>query len=180
MELICLTCKKPFNVPTGEVASATIDYTFGKKTHIFTCTNCGKGNELTKDAFNAAKEAEKAPKPAAKPVAKPIARPVAKPVAKPVAAKPAAKPVAKPSPIIAERKELRPAPIVKRTAVVLTRSLHVRKDHSTKAETMAGLRKGDKVEVLSTWTDGKNTWVQIGADRWAAMEYGGDKLMEYE
>jgi uncharacterized protein YgiM (DUF1202 family) len=73
----------------------------------------------------------------------------------------------------------KPAAPVKRTAVVTTYSLHVRKDHSTKSETMAGLSKGEKVEVLTTWTDGKNIWAQIGPDRWAAMIYNGDTLMEF-
>ena len=34
------------------------------------------------------------------------------------------------------------------------------------------------VDVYETWTDGKNTWARIGEDTWAAVEYGGDKLME--
>jgi hypothetical protein len=186
MELTCTYCKKPFNVNPAEAASAVIDYTFGKKTHNFVCDNCHKENSVTKEAYNAAKDAAEKPQPVAgpKPVAMPVAAPVAKPpVIKPVAAPaPAPKPVAKPAPTMA------PQPISpvgmpaakKRTAVVTTRSLHVRKDHSTTSETMAGLNKGDKVEVLTTWSDGKNTWAQIGPDRWAAMVYNGDTLMEFE
>ena len=34
------------------------------------------------------------------------------------------------------------------------------------------------MDVYETWTDGKNTWARIGEDTWAAVEYGGDKLME--
>lgn len=175
MEYTCTYCHKPFTINPAEAASAVIDYTFGKKTHNFVCDNCGKDNALSKDQYEAAKEAEKNPKPVAgagtKPVAKPVARPVApKPVAKPVA-KPAIKPPIKPL----------VAPAAKnRTAVVLAHSLHVRKDHSTKAETMAGLSKGEKVQVLTTWNDGKNTWAQIGPERWCAMIYNGDTLMEFE
>jgi uncharacterized protein YgiM (DUF1202 family) len=64
-----------------------------------------------------------------------------------------------------------------RKAVILARSLHVRKDHSAKTETVAGLVKGDEVVVLET--DGKNTWARIGNDKWAAMESDGQKLMEF-
>jgi hypothetical protein len=184
MELTCTFCNKPFNVNPAEAASAVIDYTFGKKTHNFKCDNCGKDNPVTKIAYEAAKDLADKPKPVAgaKPVAKPVAQPVApkpvvKPVSKPVAPKPVApQPVSKPAPVAAPR----PIIAAKRKAICVVQSLHVRKDHSTKAETMAGLSKGEKVEVLSTWTDGKNTWVEIGPERWCAMIYNGDTLMEYE
>jgi uncharacterized protein YgiM (DUF1202 family) len=152
MELTCIYCYKPYNVNPAEAASAVIDYTFGKKTHNFVCDNCHKDNAVTKDAYYAAREAEKKPQPAA-----------------------GTKPVAQPAP---SWPGMQQAP-VKRTAVVTVYSLHVRKDHSTRSETMAGLSKGEKVEVLNTWTDGKNTWAQIGPDRWIAMIYNGDTLAEF-
>lgn len=169
MEYTCIYCKKPFNINPAEAASAVIDYTFGKKTHNFVCDNCHKDNALTKAQYEAAKEAEKNPQPVAGGGSKPVARPIAQP---------APKPVAQPAPSWPGMQQTPQAP-VKRTATVTTRSLHVRKDHSTKSETMAGLNSGDKVEVLSTWTDGKNTWAQIGPDRWIAMIYNGDTLAEF-
>jgi len=99
MELICIYCKKPYNVNPAEAASAVIDYTFGKKTHTFICDNCGKENPVTKEAYNAAKEAEKNPTPAAgtKPVAQPVAQPTptwpGQQAPKPVTPAPAPKPV---------------------------------------------------------------------------------------
>ncbi len=63
-------------------------------------------------------------------------------------------------------------------ATVLARSLHVRGDHSTSAETVAGLVKGQEVDVFETWTDGKNTWARIGEGMWSAVEFNGDKLLE--
>jgi hypothetical protein len=65
-----------------------------------------------------------------------------------------------------------------RHGTVIVRSLHVRKDHSTSSETMAGLVKGEKVTVMSTWADGDNVWAQLGADRWAAIVYNGEALIE--
>lgn len=62
--------------------------------------------------------------------------------------------------------------------VVTVRSLHVRKDHSTKAETVAGLVKDEEVTFTETWTDGKDTWVKIGPDKWAAMIYNGETYIK--
>jgi hypothetical protein len=144
---------------------------------------------LTKAQFEDLKKG-KQPFAAAAPAAMPAAP--AKPVAKPVAA---AKPVAKPMASAASKPEARPMPArevpesVKPAApmaaaatggegTVLVASLHVRKDHSTTSETVAGLVKGNKVKILATWTDGKNTWAQIGPDQWAAIEHNGKKMIE--
>jgi len=158
MEYTCTYCRKPFNINPAEAAGAVIDYTFGKKTHNFKCDNCGKDNALTKAQYEALKDAAENPTPVAGAGSKPVAQPVAKPSTQP-------------SPLMG---------FAKRTAVVKVHSLHVRKDHSTKAETMAGLTMGEKVTVLSTWSDGKNTWAEIGPERWSAMVYNGDTLMEFE
>lgn len=189
MIIVCKTCKKPFNAHPGEIASAAIDYTFGRK-HTFICDNCKAENTLTKAEYEAAKDA----KPAAAVPAQP-AKPVAvapKPVAvapKPVVAAP--KPVAPaPKPVVPAPKPVAPKPEMlkdfqkpvvipqPKDGIVLVASLHVRKDHSTTSETMAGLVKGEKVKILGTWTDGKNTWAQIGPDRWAAIEHNGQKMIE--
>lgn len=184
MELVCKTCKKPFNAHPGEISSAVIDYTFGRK-HTFICDNCKAENTLSKAEYEALKDAKPvmvAPAQPAKPVgvapkpvapsqsAKPVVaahKPVA-PVAKPIQHAPAPRPVT-PAPA--------PAP-QPREGVVLVASLHVRKDHSTTSETMAGLVKGEKVKIISTWTDGKNTWAKLGPDRWAAIEYNGKTMIE--
>jgi len=67
-----------------------------------------------------------------------------------------------------------------RRGTVVVRSLHVRKDHSTKSETMAGLVKGNKVDIIATWSDGKNTWAQLGPDRWSAIVYNGETLIQLD
>jgi hypothetical protein len=63
-------------------------------------------------------------------------------------------------------------------AKVTTRSLRVREDHNTSCDVVAGLVFDQVVDVYETWTDDKNTWARIGEGTWAAVEYGGDKLME--
>lgn len=61
--------------------------------------------------------------------------------------------------------------------VVAVRSLRIRADHNTGSEVVAGLVNGDDVVILSTWSDGKNTWAQL--DRgWAAMVYEGETYIK--
>lgn len=169
MIIVCKTCKKPFNAHPGEIASAVIDYTFGRK-HTFICDNCKAENILTKDEYEAVKDA--------KPVAvapKPVAPAQS---ARPVAVAPRPQPVVA-APVESKRDIPKPAAAPQpKEGVVLVASLHVRKDHSTTSETMAGLVKGEKVKILGTWTDGKNTWAQIGPDRWAAIEHNGQTMIE--
>jgi hypothetical protein len=57
--------------------------------------------------------------------------------------------------------------------VVTVRSLRIRADHNTTSEVVAGLVDGDEVTILSTWTDGKDTWAKLDKG-WAAMVYDGE------
>src|SRR5574339_664251 len=45
--------------------------------------------------------------------------------------------------------------------VVTVRSLRIRADHNTSSEVVAGLVEGNEVTILSTWSDGKNTWAKL-------------------
>jgi hypothetical protein len=58
-----------------------------------------------------------------------------------------------------------------RTGTVNVQSLRIRKDHTTESVMVGGLVYGDKVNIIETWTDGKDTWAHIGPDQWAAMIY---------
>lgn len=60
-----------------------------------------------------------------------------------------------------------------RKGVVTIKSLRIRADHNTTSEVVAGLVNGDDVMVLSTWSDGKNTWAKLDKG-WAAMVYDGE------
>jgi len=62
--------------------------------------------------------------------------------------------------------------------VVTVRSLHIRKDHSANSAEVGGLVKGNEVTFTETWTDGKNTWVKLGPDQWAAMIYNGETYIQ--
>ena len=64
-----------------------------------------------------------------------------------------------------------------RNGVVTVRSLRIRADHNTTSEVVAGLVEGDEVTILSTWTDGKDTWAKLDKG-WAAMVYDGETYIE--
>ena len=72
----------------------------------------------------------------------------------------------------------RAAAAAPKKGVVVVRSLHIRKDHSTTSAEVGGLTKGNEVTILETGSDGKNTWAKLGPDRWAAIEYNGETLIK--
>jgi membrane protein involved in colicin uptake len=61
--------------------------------------------------------------------------------------------------------------------VVTVRSLRIRADHNTTSEVVAGLVRGDEVTILTTWSDGKDTWAKLDKG-WAAMVYDGETYIE--
>jgi hypothetical protein len=61
--------------------------------------------------------------------------------------------------------------------VVTVRSLRIRADHNTSSEVVAGLVDGDEVTILSTWSDGKDTWAKLDKG-WAAMIYDGETYIK--
>jgi hypothetical protein len=63
--------------------------------------------------------------------------------------------------------------------IVNVRSLRIRKDHSATSEVVAGLVAGNEVLIQETWVNGKNIWVKLGPDQWAAMEYEGEIFIKH-
>lgn len=63
---------------------------------------------------------------------------------------------------------------------VNVRSLRVRKDHSVESPMVAGLSFGDKVSIISVWTDGKNSWAELGPGKWAAIKYDGEEMIKLD
>ena len=62
--------------------------------------------------------------------------------------------------------------------IVTVRSLRIRAEHNTTSEVVGGLVDGNEVTILSTWTDGKDTWAQLDKG-WAAMVYDGETYIKY-
>jgi hypothetical protein len=69
------------------------------------------------------------------------------------------------------------AAAVPKKGVVTVRSLRIRADHTTSSEVVGGLVDGDEVTILSTWSDGKDTWAKLDKG-WAAMVYDGETYIK--
>lgn len=166
MQITCHNDNHTWKVSGINVAAAKLRFALGFDETDFICPKCGKPNGVSEAEFKAEMAEDAAEKAGGAKVAAPKPGMPGRFIAGRAAMTPRAPGM---GPAIPNRE---------RHGTVLVRSLHVRKDHSTKAETMAGLRKGDKVTITATWTDGENTWAQIGPDRWSAIIYKGEPLIE--
>ncbi len=62
--------------------------------------------------------------------------------------------------------------------VISVKNLHIYEDHSTSAKVIGGLVEGNQLNILETWTDGKNSWGRLGPDQWVPLENDGERLVE--
>jgi hypothetical protein len=166
MQITCSECKQTWEVPAGQLMAAKIKFGLGFQEHTFTCPNCGAKNLIPEDMFRAINSSRHqipvtGPHPG---VGSPSEQQTH---AHRAGGKAPVNPVPGPESSIPERH-----------GVVMTRSLDVRRDHSMRAEIMAGLRKGEKVKILDTWTEGDDIWAQLGPERWVAILYDGDGFIE--
>lgn len=164
MQITCFNDGFTWTLTPTNISAAKLRFALGFREVTFHCPQCHQGNVFTKAEFEAALNKSKAGSPVGGASGKP-----ASPLGGVSGKGGPARPTSGPGPAI---------PGQQKTGVVIVRSLHVRKDHSTRAETMAGLVRGDKVTILNTWTDGKNTWAQLGPNRWAAIVYNDEPLIE--
>jgi hypothetical protein len=150
MQITCFNDQYVWTVNGMAMAAAKLRFALGFADTTFICPKCHKGNVVSKANFQASANAPQGG----------------------VASKPPGPASVIPgfgSPFSGQRH-----------GTVIVRSLHVRKDHSTKAETMAGLVRGDRVDIIGTWSDGKNTWAQLGPERWSAVVYNGEALIKLD
>lgn len=160
MQITCSYCKQTWDVPAGQVLGAKIKFGLGFKEHTFTCPNCETKNVMNEDEFRSVNSSsQQIPVTGTQTATHTHAR-------SPGGAAPI-NPVPGPDP---SRRS--------HDGVVMVRSLNVRRDHSMRAETMAGLRKGERVKILDTWTNGDDIWAQLGPERWVAILYDGDGFIE--
>jgi len=139
MQITCYNDQNTWTVSGINMAAAKLRFALGFPEETFYCPKCGKGNKVSKAAFQAGTNATQTGT------------------------------ASKPPGLAAPLPTGGGTSATARHGTVIVRSLHVRKDHSTKSETMAGLVKGNKVDIIATWSDGKNTWAQLGPERWSAI-----------
>jgi hypothetical protein len=166
MQITCFNDKHTWKVGGIEIAAAKLRFALGFPEETFFCPKCRKGNKVSKADFQAAMAApQAAPKPAG-----PAAPVMHAPSQGLVTGGMAQVTGSGPGPSISKP----------RHGQVLVRSLRVRSGHSKQDPVVAGLVKGEKVEVSATWTDGKDTWAQLGPDKWAAVVYDGKAMIDLD
>jgi hypothetical protein len=163
MQITCFNDKNTWTVGPIDIAAAKLRFALGFPETAFICPKCGKPNNVTKADFQVAVNAPAAPKPAgpAAPLHAPGGGMIMGGGAVPQAG-------------------AGPAISTPHHGTVLARSLRVRSGHGKDSPVVAGLVKGDKLDILATWTDGKDTWAQLGPDKWSAVVYNGEALIQLD
>src|SRR5215211_6701792 len=135
MEITCSQCRQAWDVSAGQLLAAKLKFGLGFKEHTFICPNCAAMNVITQDEFSTANSSSQQI-PVTGTQTEPQTHARARGGEAPV------NPVQGPE-----------TSALQHHGVVMVRSLNVRRDHNMRAETMAGLRKGERVKILDTWTD---------------------------
>jgi len=168
MQITCFNDNNTWKVGGVQIAAAKLRFALGFPEETFYCPKCRKGNKVSKAQFQAAMAAPaQAPKPAGPASPRP---PAFVPPNASIPGQAAQVPGAGPGPSISSP----------RHGKVLVRSLRVRSGHSKADPVVAGLVKDQKVEVIATWTDGKDTWAQLGPDQWSAVIYDGKAMIDLD
>lgn len=170
MQVTCFNDQHTWKVGAIELAAAKLRFALGFPEETFYCPKCRKGNKVSKADFQAAMAAPtQAPKP----------KPAGPAAPKPAAHAPSTGLVAG---SVAHLTGSGPGPALSkpRHGTVLARSLRVRSGHGKEHPVVAGLVKGQKVDVMATWTDGKDTWAQLAPDQWSAVVYDGQAMIDLD
>ncbi len=168
MEITCYKCKNTYEVPAGAMLNARLKHALGYKEYKFTCPNCGVKNALTADEFRS----------------NDIPQAVI-----PVTGTPSRTGHADKEQSSLENKQLAGrAPtnpvddpgdeMPQRDAIVRVRDVEARRDHSNWSEIMGSFNEGEKITIVDTWTDGENTWVKLGPERWINIEQEGEPVLD--
>lgn len=166
MELTCSGCKNTWEVSAGHILGAKLKFGLGFEEHAFTCPNCNAKNTLTAAEFESANPSE-SHTPATGTSTQTEADTAYPARASNTGGRAPTNPVPGPDPSSRQYH-----------GVVLERGLDVRRDHNELAEIMGPIRKGEKLTILDTWTDGEDIWAQLGPERWVAIEQNGEALIE--
>ena len=167
MEITCVNCQQTWKVSPGQLLAAKIRFGLGFVDHPFTCPNCHTKNIVPATEYKKSDH----PSPFV-----PVTGDQAQLDIQSEHYPPRAENDGAPAPT-------NPEPGPKETsnqvqAVVIERGLSLLREPNPMSETMAKLHKGEKITILNTWTDGEETWVQLGPERWAVIEQDGKVMIE--
>lgn len=158
MDITCFRCKNTWEVPPGKMLVARLKHALGQDMAHFTCPNCGARNELTSEEFHSYDRPQNVV-------------PVTATLTRPGTEIDGTTGTAPTNPIEAPRTG-------SRQVVVRARGVEARRDHSHWAEVMGSFHQGETLTIVDTWTDGENTWVQFGPERWIDIEQDGEPVFD--
>jgi hypothetical protein len=167
LEITCYNCKTTFEVPAGTLRIARLKYALGYKEFTFTCPNCEAKNMLAHDEFRS--------------------QDIPQTVVPATGAKSLPGNADK-EPSISSRELIGQAPTnpvegpgsegQRHEAIVRVRGVKARRDHSSWSEIAGAFSKGEKITIVDTWSDGEDTWVQLGPERWVNLEQDGEPVLD--
>jgi hypothetical protein len=167
MEITCVNCKQTWQPSAAQVLAARIKFGLGSVEHVLPCPNCHAKNMITATEF----EKSDHPTPLISVLNDRAQLDIQAEHHPPRAENDGASAPTNPVP--------GPDPRGRQIgAVVLERGLPLLREPNPMAETMDRLSKGERIGILNTWTDGKDTWVQLGPERWATIERDGEVVIE--
>ena len=167
MEITCVNCKQTWQVPAGQILVARIRFGLGFIDHTFKCPYCHTKNIIPATEFGSSDH----PSPLVPVTGDQTQLDIETKHYPPRAGNDGA-----PAPTNPVRG---PEPTGRQVyAIVLKRGLPLLREPNPMAEIMAKLSKGEEIIILGTWTDGEDTWVQVGPERWATIEQDGEVAIE--
>ena len=167
MEITCYKCKNTYEVPAGAMLIARLKNALGYNEHKFTCPNCGAKNALTSEEFRSNN----------------IPQTVVPVTGTPSGIEHVDTEQSKDKKQLSGRAPTNPVEdpgdgMQQRDAIVRVRGVEARRDHSNWSEIMGSFNKGEKITIVDTWSDGENTWVKLGPERWINIEQDGESVLD--
>lgn len=164
MRISCHRCKRIWEVPDGTSLLARLRFGLGQEGQTFVCSNCRAANTVSREEYATSD-------PQIPIVGKPTQDEASAKTHPPRAGNDPASPPTNPVPGPEQ-------PVDEVHAMVLDEGLRLLREHNPMSETMGTLHKGEHIIILDTWTDGKDTWIQLGPERWATIEQEGEALIQ--
>lgn len=164
MRIACHLCKRIWEVPGGTSLSARLRFGLGQEEQTFVCPTCQTANTVSREEYATSD-------PQIPIVGKPAWNEGAVKPHPPRADNDPSSPPLNPVP--------GPDPSNDQVhAIVMGPELRLLREHNPMSETMGTLHKGEHIIILDSWADGKDTWIQLGPERWAIIEQDGEALVQ--
>ena len=168
MDITCYNCKAVYEVPDSTMRNAGLKYALGYKEYTFTCPNCGAKNGLSYDEFHSYNKPQTVvPVTGAESLPGHVDMEQSMNNRELVGRAPT-NPVEDPGSEIQQRRQ----------AVVRVRGVEARRDHSNWSEIVGAFSKGETITIIETWSDGEDTWVKLGPERWINIEQDGEPVLD--